>query len=100
MTIGLGPLGPKAPWARALGPKGPKVCVHVFSQEARMCWTCLTCQEHRKCKVLGMSKVAVARHGPILKDSEAMRARKVFKYLRDLYDTIKKSKNVPKVQQS
>ena len=37
-----------------------------------------------------MNGVTVARHGPILKDNEAMGSGKVFKYLRGLQDTIRK----------
>ena len=47
-----------------------------------------------------MNGVAMARHGPILKDNEAMGARKVFKYLTGLRDTIKKSKTAAEDQQS
>ena len=39
-----------------------------------------------------MNEVAVARHGPILKDNEATGLRKVFKYLPGLRDVITKSK--------
>ena len=46
----------------------------------------------RKFIVLGMNEVAVARHGPILKDNEAMSSGKVFKYLPGLRDTITNSK--------
>ena len=42
----------------------------------------------------------MARHGPILKDNEAMGSGKVFKYLPGLRDTIKKSKIAAKVQKS
>ena len=51
---------------------------------------CLGCQEHRELVIWGMNGVAVARHGPILKDNEAMGSGKVFKYLPGLRDTIKK----------
>jgi hypothetical protein len=36
--------------------------------------------------------VAMAIHGPILKDNEATGSRKVFKYLLGLWNTIKKQK--------
>ena len=45
-----------------------------------------------------MNVVAMARHGPILKDNEATGSGKVFKYLRGLGDAIKKSKIAVKVQ--
>ena len=47
-----------------------------------------------------MNEVAVARHGPILKDNEATGLRKVFKYLPGLRDANKKSKMAAKVQKS
>ena len=43
-----------------------------------------------KFMILGVNGVAVARHGPILKDNEATGSGKVFKYLPGLRDTIKK----------
>ena len=46
--------------------------------------------EHRKFVISGMNVVAVARHGPILNDNEAMVSGKVFKYLPGLRDTITK----------
>ena len=54
----------------------------------------------RKLIVLGMNEVAVARHGLILRENEATGARKVFRYLRGLRDTIKKSKKVVRIQKS
>ena len=54
----------------------------------------------RKLIVLGMNEVAVARHGLILRENEATGARKVFRYLRGLRDTIKKSKKVVRTQKS
>ena len=51
------------------------------------------CQEHRKLVISGTNMVAMARHGPILNDNEAMGARKVLKYLRVLGDAIKQIKN-------
>ena len=60
--------------------------------------TCQGCQKHQQIVVSGTNVVAMARHGPILKDNEATGARKVFKYPGDLQDTINNSKNVPKVQ--
>ena len=50
--------------------------------------------------IWGVNGVAVARHGPILKDNEATGARKVFRYPRGLRDTIKKSKKVVRIQKS
>ena len=47
-----------------------------------------------------MKWVAMARHGPILKDNEATGSGKVFKYLRGFRDIIKKSKMAAKVQKS
>ena len=41
--------------------------------------------------------VAVARYGLILWENEAAGVRKVFRYLPDLWDTIKKSKMAAKV---
>ena len=46
--------------------------------------------------ILGVNGVAVARHGPILKDNEATGARNVFKYLRGLQDIIKNTKMAAK----
>ena len=51
-----------------------------------------------KFTIRGMKWVAMARHGPILKDNEATGSGKVFKYLPGLRDTIKNSKNTAKVQ--
>ena len=51
-----------------------------------------------KFTIRGMKGVAMARHGPILKDNEATGSGKVFKYLPGLRDTIKKSKMAAKVQ--
>ena len=48
--------------------------------------------------VSGMNEVAVARHGPILRENEATCARKVFKYPRGLQDIIKQSKMHVRVQ--
>ena len=42
--------------------------------------------------VWGLKWVAMARHGLILSQDGATRVRKVFKYLPDLRDTIKKQK--------
>ena len=50
--------------------------------------------------ISGMNEVAVARHGPILKDNEATGSGKVFKYLRGFRDTIKKSKMPAEVPKS
>ena len=47
-----------------------------------------------------MNGVAMARHGPILNDNEAMGSGKVFKYLPGLRDTIKKSKTATEYKQS
>ena len=44
--------------------------------------------------------VAVARYGLIIWENEATGIRKVFRYLPDLRDTIKKSKNIDKVRKS
>ena len=44
--------------------------------------------------VLGMNGVGVGRNGLILWENDGMGSRKVFKYLLDLWDTIKKSKNM------
>ena len=46
----------------------------------------------------GTNVVAMAPHGPILNDNEAMGSGKVFKYLRSLQDTIKTSKMAAKAQ--
>ena len=60
--------------------------------------------ELKKTGILGLNGVAVARHGPILKDSEAAGSRKVSRYLPDLRDTIfdptnrNKYKKVSKIQ--
>ena len=62
--------------------------------------TCQGCQEHQKLVVSGTNVVAMARHGPILKDNEATCARKVFKYLRGFRDIINKSEMVAKVPKS
>ncbi len=48
--------------------------------------------------ILGLSAAAVARHGPISNHNEATGPGKVFKYLPDLRDAIKTSKNAAKVQ--
>ena len=53
-----------------------------------------------KFTIRGMKWVAMARHGPILKDNEAMGSGKVFKYLRGFRDIIKNSKMAAKVQKS
>ena len=45
-----------------------------------------------------MNGVAVARNGLILWENDATGSRKVFKYLRGLWDTIKNSKIAFKVQ--
>ena len=50
-----------------------------------------------KFTIRGMKWVAMARHGPILKDNEATGSGKVFKYLPGLRDANKKSKNAAKV---
>ena len=60
----------------------------VVSQDS----TCQGCQEHRKLVVSGTNVVAMARHGPILKDNEATGSGKVFRYLPGLRDTIKNRK--------
>ena len=62
---------------------------------------CLGCRGHRELVIWGVDGVAVARHGPILNDNEAMGSGKTFKYLRGLRDTIQNSKmaaKVPKTQ--
>ena len=51
-----------------------------------------------KFTIRGMKWVAMARHGPVLKDNEATGSGKVFKYLPGLRDIIKKSKMAAKVQ--
>ena len=53
-----------------------------------------------KFTIRGMKWVAMARHGPILKDNEATGSGKVFKYLPGLRDTTKKSKMAAKAQKS
>ena len=53
-----------------------------------------------KSVIWGVNGVAVARHGPILKDNEATGSRNVFKYIPGLRDTTTKSKMAAKVQQS
>ena len=53
-----------------------------------------------KFTILGMKWVAMARHGPILKDNEATGSGKVFRYLPGFRDIIKKSKMAAKVQKS
>ena len=50
--------------------------------------------------ILGMNEVAVARHGPILKDNEATGSGKVFKYLPGLRDAQTNSKNAAKVKKN
>ena len=50
--------------------------------------------------IFGTNGVAMARHGPILNDNEAMGSGKVSKYLQGLRDTIKNSKMPAKVQKS
>ncbi len=50
--------------------------------------------------ILGMNGIAVARNGPILWENEATGSRKVFKYLLDLWDTIKKQKMLQKSRNS
>ena len=45
-----------------------------------------------------MNGVAMARNGVILWENDARRSRKVFKYLPDLWEAIKKSKIKEKVQ--
>ena len=44
--------------------------------------------------VLGMNGVGVGRNGLILWENDGMGSRKVFKWLLDLWDSIKKSKNM------
>ena len=46
-----------------------------------------------------MNGIAVARNGLILWENDATGSRKVFKYLLDLWYTIKNQKNVAKVRQ-
>ena len=53
-----------------------------------------------KFTIRGMKWVAMARHGPILKDNEATGSGKVFKYLPDLLDTGKNQKWLPKSKKS
>ena len=43
--------------------------------------------------ILGLNGVAVARHGPILADSEATGSRKLSRYLPDLREAIFDQKN-------
>ena len=65
--------------------------------------TCQGCQEHRKLVISGTSVVAMACHGPILNNNEAMGSGKVFKYLPGLRDTIQQFKNgrqSPKITKS
>ena len=50
--------------------------------------------------ISGVNGVVVDRYGLILWENEATGSRKVFKYLLGLWDTIKKSKIVPKVPKS
>ena len=42
--------------------------------------------------ILGMNAIAVARNGLILWENDAMRSRKVFKYLPGLWEAIKNQK--------
>ena len=63
--------------------------------------TCQGCQKHQKIVVSGTNVVAMARHGPILKDSEATGSGKVFRYLPGLRDITTKIENgcrSPKIQ--
>ena len=53
-----------------------------------------------KFTILGTKWVAMARHGPILKDNEATGSGKVFKYLRGFRDIIKNQKWPPKSKKS
>ena len=100
-TIGPGP----APQGRtkllksAISEDGFSSSAAKSHQTLKKC-RCMVPQKRRKSIILGMNGVAVARHGPILKDNEAMGARKVFKYLTGLRDTIKKSKTAAEDQQS
>ena len=50
--------------------------------------------------ILGMNGIAVARNGPILWENDATGSRKVFKYLLDLWDTIKNQKILQKSRNS
>ena len=56
-------------------------CERVTMEMCRVC-------NLKKCIVLGLNGVAVARHGPILGQSGATGSRKVSRYLPDLRDTI------------
>ena len=54
--------------------------------------------ELKKTIILGLNGVAVARHGPILGENGAVGSRRVFRYLPDLREAIKKSKMADKVK--
>ena len=50
--------------------------------------------------ILDVNGGGMARNGPILWENDATGSRKVYKYLRGLRDTIKKSKKVVRTQKS
>ena len=50
--------------------------------------------------ILGLNGVVVARHGLILRENEATGVRKVFRYPRDLRDSVTNSKKVVRTQKS
>ena len=57
-------------------------------------------QVRRHLVILGVNGVVVDGDGLILWENDATGSRKVFKYLLGLWDTIKNSKNAPKVTKS
>ncbi len=57
-------------------------------------------QVRRNLVISGVNGVVVDRYGLILWENEATGVRKVFRYLRGLRDTIKKSKKVVRTKQS
>ena len=74
-----------------------KIRKHRFSFEKVVVWDV---QVRRFFVVVGVNGVAMDRHGLILRENEAMGARKVFRYLRGLRDIIRNSKKVARIQKS
>ena len=54
----------------------------------------------QKLVISGTNVVAMARHGPILNDNEAMGSGQIFKYLPGLQDTTQKYKMAAKAPES
>ena len=57
-------------------------------------------QKHRKCAILGVNGVAVARYGLILWENDATGSRKVSRYLPGLREAMTNSENAAKVQKT